>query len=172
MSSPKKTTRKLTGRAKDRFFESGLSPEEAKAAVTSLRVRKEAWPVSRDVGPRIPLLRQPKSAQTPHTPSTGATQADPIASQDHAAEPAPEVPEKAFDPFQFGLVPIFKREGLEGLTARLMEIDDVDNLRTMAREQQIVLPRSVRRGEADIETVRAAVISAVEQRVADRKAQL
>jgi hypothetical protein len=171
MASPKKTTRKLTGRAKDKFFESGLSAEEAKAVVTSLQVRKDAWPVSRDMG------RAFKSApkRTPEEPSAPVTaKAVPEGLSVTAAEPKTLDAGAAapFDPFVFGLVPVFKREGGEGLSARLEELKSADELRAMAKAQQIVLPREIRRGEADIEEIRRAILSAVEERVADRKAQI
>lgn len=184
MASGKATTRKLTGRAKDNFFESGMTPEEAKAAVTSLQVRKELWPVSRDLRPK-----KPKTAAPPAASKTGRQAApakpQPAPEPTKAKAPRAQGPQKetqaqtagapaagSFDPFVFGLVPVFKREGVDGLATRLGEIDDVENLRAMAKAQQIVLPRDVRRGDAPIEAVRTAVLAAVEQRVTDRKAQL
>ncbi len=72
----------------------------------------------------------------------------------------------------FGLVPVFKREGAEGLRARLDDIVSVDDLRAMAKARQIILPKDIRRGEVAIDTVRQAVFIAVEQRVSDRKVQM
>lgn len=182
MASAKATTRKLTGRAKDNFFDAGLSPEEAKKAVTSLQVRKEFWPVSKDLskkqnGDATTKTRkaEPRVAE-PSTLAKTKSSSPPANTAPPETKPLPETAtpaaEGTFDPFVFGLVPVFKREGAEGLTARLNEIEDVENMRAMAKAQQIVLPREVRRGEASIETVRAAVLTAVEQRVSDRKAQL
>jgi len=81
-------------------------------------------------------------------------------------------PDGVFDPFVFGLVPVFKREGAEGLSARLNGIGDIESLRAMAKAQQIVLPREVRRGATSLEAVRSAILAAVDQRVSDRKAQI
>lgn len=187
MASGKATTRKLTGRAKDNFFESALTPEEAKAAVTSLQVRKEFWPVSKDLRPKKPkTAAAPTGSQSTKTatespptapePAPGPTSAKATPATASPAPPPPQPPgttaADAFDPFVFGLVPVFKREGASGLAARLKEIDDVENLRAMAKAQQIVLPRDVRRGDVTIEAVRSSVLTAVEQRVTDRKAQL
>lgn len=184
MASAKATTRKLTGKAKDRFFDSGLSPEEQKAAVASLQVRKEAWPISKDLRRSHADAPSPAPAPTPKAAQAGKAPSAKPAGQPVAKAPAPEPaqppaappqaapPSAAFDPFAFGLVPVFKREGADGLTARLNDIGDVENLRAMAKAQQIILPREVRRGEASLEAVRTAILNAVDQRVSDRKAQL
>lgn len=76
----------------------------------------------------------------------------------------------AADPYAFGLVPVFKREGAKGLSAKLATIGSADHLRAMAKAQQIVLPRELRFGPADAATLRTAILEAVEKRVADRRA--
>ncbi|KUO68011.1 MAG: hypothetical protein APF80_09510 [Alphaproteobacteria bacterium BRH_c36] len=183
MASAKATTRKLTGKAKDNFFDAGLSPEEAKAAVTSLQVRKDAWPLSKDLArsrthstASAPTPEAPPASEVPPASETAPSKpaATPVAeasSSPPATPPAP-APDGVFDPYVFGLVPIFKREGVEGLSARLNDIGDIEDLRAMAKAQQIVLPREVRRGAASLEAVRSAILAAVDQRVSDRKAQL
>ncbi|MBU1210049.1 MAG: hypothetical protein KJ587_02105 [Alphaproteobacteria bacterium] len=177
MASAKATTRKLTGKAKDNFFDAGLSPEAAKAAVTSLQVRKEAWPLSRDLARN--RAHAGATAQTPQAPPVSEAPLAKPAASGVAETPAPPLanptvpaPDVAFDPFVFGLVPVFKREGAEGLSARLNGIGDIESLRAMAKAQQIVLPREVRRGATSLEAVRSAILAAVDQRVSDRKAQL
>jgi len=181
MASGKATTRKLSGRAKDNFFDAGLAPDEAKAAVTSLQVRKEAWPVSKDLRSKARTSEPQPAPEKPSRParsqnpqklaSPPAVDASPPPTQTKPP-PQPGTATPKFDPFVFGLVPVYKREGADGLAARLNEIGDVENLREMAKAQQIILPRDVRRGDASIETVRSAVLAAVEQRVSDRKVQL
>lgn len=167
MATLKKVTRKLSGRSKDRFFDAGLSPDAAKAAVTSLRVRKDLWPVSKELAPRTPRAG-PAVERLPAGPAEAPSQPASAALPKHEAALA----EEGFDAYQFGLVPVFKREGSEGLTRRLAGIEDVEALRTMAKSQQIVLPKEIRRGEVTAEDVRKAILEAVEQRVSDRKVQL
>lgn len=77
---------------------------------------------------------------------------------------------EAFDPYAFGLIPIYQREGGAALRTKLDTIASVDHLRKMARAQQIGLPANIRRGEVSPETVRDAIMSAVEKRIADRRA--
>ncbi|MEM7776395.1 MAG: hypothetical protein AAF732_12370 [Pseudomonadota bacterium] len=75
-----------------------------------------------------------------------------------------------FDPYAFGLVPIYQREGGEGLRSKLEAIKNVDHLRKMARAQQIGLPADIRRGDIALAHLRDAIVSAVEKRIADRRA--
>lgn len=179
MATQKKTTRKLTGIAKERFFDN-VSVEEAKRIVTSLRVRNDAYPVSRALQNRGVSRSKPTTDDKDTTSKAAAPETPPAAPPPKPAlpppSPAPAAAEAVegggFDAFQFGLVPIFKREGAEGLRAKLDGIPSVDNLRDMAKAQQIILPREIRRGDVDAETVRGAILDAVEQRVTDRKAQL
>ncbi len=180
MATQKKTTRKLTGIAKERFFDN-VAPEEAKRIVTSLRVRNDAYPVSRalqklrsakSVAAKEPVAAAPKRQTPPAAAPVAPAASTPPPS---APPPAPEAapPEgEGFDAFQFGLVPVFKREGAEGLRAKLDGVESSEHLREMAKAQQIVLPRDIRRGEVDAESVRVAILEAVEQRVTDRKAQM
>jgi len=94
-----------------------------------------------------------------------------------AAQPLPSQPPQAppesaagFDPYAFGLVPTFQREGATGLATKLNAITTVDDLRKMARAQQIALPADIRRGNVDAQAVRAAIVAAVAKRIADRRA--
>jgi len=75
-----------------------------------------------------------------------------------------------FDPYKFGLVPVFVREGPDGLMQRLNTIDRLEHLRRIARAQQIALPVEFRRGESPLEDVRSAIVAAVRKRIADRRA--
>jgi hypothetical protein len=76
----------------------------------------------------------------------------------------------AFDPYAIGLIPTFQREGAEGLLSKLISVSSIDNLRKMARSQQISLPTELRGADAEIEAIRAAIVAAVEKRIADRRA--
>ncbi len=87
-----------------------------------------------------------------------------------ATEPPPPLPAEKFDPYLFGLVPVFQREGRDGLLAKLAAIAHPDHLRHMARAQQIVLPRELRQGDIPAEQLRGAIADAVERRIAGRRA--
>jgi hypothetical protein len=67
-------------------------------------------------------------------------------------------------------VPTFQREGRDGLINRLADIASADNLRKMARAQQIVLPEPLRATDVALDALRAGIADAVAKRVADRRA--
>jgi len=67
-------------------------------------------------------------------------------------------------------VPTFQREGRDGLIAKLRNIESVDNLRKLARAQQIVLPEDFRQGDVAVEDMLAAIADSVAKRIADRRA--
>ncbi len=84
--------------------------------------------------------------------------------------PLASAKEAPFDPYAIGLVPTYQREGAEGLAAKLAEVTALDDLRKMARLQQVALPAELRAPDADIEAVRAAIVAAVARRIANRRA--
>lgn len=176
----KRTTRKLSGAAKDRFLarffaqEPGLEGDVARrlaarsqATFTSVRIRRLAR--------GLVVVRSMQAAPAAASPPAPAEARPSDAAQASAAAPAPEphapeLPAAAFDPYVFGLVPVFQREGRDGLLAKLATIARVEDLRLMARTQQIVLPEALRRGEAEPAAIRTAITDAVAKRIADRRA--
>lgn len=163
----KRTTRKLSGHAKDRFLkrffedEAGLAADIAErlaarssATFTSLRVRRAAI---------RPLQRKKAASLTPAAPVKTTPPAPSLT-------PAPTTPSAAFDPYSLGLVPVFQREGRDGLLAKLAGVTSVDHLRQLAKAQQVVLPQELRTGDVAIDTLRTAIADAVAKRIADRRA--
>lgn len=195
----KEHTVKLSGHAKDRFLERFFAEEpeldpaarerlltRSKSAMTSLRVRKAVLSGAR----RVPA-RTPSAAPAPISPAEAISGAAPspsapenlqsISTPVATAAPAPEPPAaaeptqapaqpKPFDAYAVKLVPVFQREGRDGLLTKLGEIAEVGHLRVMAKAQQIVLPQALRSGEADVQAVRDAIVEAVAKRIADRRA--
>ncbi|MEO1266170.1 MAG: hypothetical protein AAFV26_10750, partial [Pseudomonadota bacterium] len=68
------------------------------------------------------------------------------------------------------LVPMFQRDGADAVATALSAITEPDHLRKMARAQQLALPSTIRRGDVPAETIRGAILTAIEKRIADRKA--
>ena len=162
----RRTTRKYSGPALERYLrrffaaEPGLPHETAarltlRGSATFSSVRTRANVVSSAVGQTTPA----SAASAPPAPSAAPRQ-QPITN----ASPA------AFDAYAIGLVPTFQREGRDGLIAKLAAVAGIDDLRTMARTQQIVLPEALRHGDVPSDALRAAIADAVARRVADRKA--
>lgn len=182
----KETTVKLSGHSKDQFLERFFAAEvdldaaarqrliaRTKAAISSLRVRKATLTGLRQssrIGAAGQGLRSAPAPQVTPTPAKTA----PVTAVPQAPAPAapitPEAPDTAFDAYAIGLVPVFQREGRDGLIAKLAAIDSVDHLRQMAKAQQIVLPQPLRLGEATAEAVREGIADSVAKRIADRKA--
>ena len=171
----KDNTLKLSGHAKDRFLErffaeeEGLAPDAAKrlvvrskATFTSLRVRKIAvYPARKPA--KVALQVRPRTATVPA--STVSPSSPPPT---EAVSPAASG--VGFDVYAFGLVPTFQREGRQGLIGKLEAIGTLDQLRQMAKAQQIVLPQELRSGDVALDVVRGAIADAVAKRIADRKA--
>ena len=115
-----------------------------------------------------------KPAKTPaHQEKLTGSKGVPPASEPQIATPSPTPvaaePAAPFDAYSIGLVPTCQREGREGLMAKLRDIASTDNLREMARLQRIVIPSELRKGEAEPQAVREAIVSAVAKSIADKK---
>ncbi|MFT5511022.1 MAG: hypothetical protein ACI89J_004122 [Hyphomicrobiaceae bacterium] len=169
----KRTTKKLSGIGLElflrRFYASysgvddtlarRLSKDSAKT-FTSVRVRHIAW---RDWRPKHHAVPAVDINPAPiDAPTTQPSKPQPSTTAENADTP--------FDPYAIGLIPIYQREGPEGLGAKLAGITSLDNLRKMARSQQIALPAELRGADVDIDAVRSAIIAAVGKRIANRRA--
>jgi len=183
------TTKKLSGPAKDKFFERlyAIEPgvDEATAArltrrsaetFSSVHVRPKAYADVRKAAPRKLAAGLPggdaRAKETPEATPTPGLPPEPAPARASTAPltPAAKVAGPKFDPYAFGLVPVFQKEGREALLARLGEIADADHLRQLARAQQVSLPQPLRTGEVALDVLRAAIVDAVAKRVADRRA--
>lgn len=134
----------------------------------------------RVVPARITRPQPAPSTQTESTPKPTPPAPELVPSTPEPAPPlearapapegtAPIAPTEPFDPYAIGLVPTFQREGRRGLADKLAAIASVNDLRAMAKAQQIVLPRELRTGDAKPETIREAIATAVARRVDDRR---
>ncbi len=181
-SSMKRTTRKLSGTGLDRFLkrffatqegvDAGLARDLTEAtaqAFASVRVKRAAWNTRR---------RPKKTEATSKTAVTPAKKKGTAATKKAAGAAKPPQATRAstksstetFDPYAIGLVPVYQREGADGLRIRLSEILSTDNLRKMARAQQVALPKELRGPDAEIDDIRNAIVTAVGKRIADRRA--
>lgn len=172
-------TRKITGPQTERFFrafyaqEPRLDPDVAEALTkrsvatfSSVRVRRAA------VGSLGRRIGHSGDSRAGAQPRPGGTASGSVANRTAAPKAeAPAVPATApFDPYVFGLVPVFQREGRNGLSAKLADVSDVGQLRQMARAQQISLPAELRSGDIEADRLRLAIVDAVEKRITDRRA--
>lgn len=166
--------------------------EKSSKAFSSLRIRTHVRAISPGT-PQRPIANPtaPKKVASPNKPEQAKAetkQSEPAkqpeikpapeplakaqpapAKPDHAQQAPNDAPAIPFDPYEIGLVPTLQREGADGLMAKLKAIASADNLRAMAKVQQIVLPRDIRTGDPTPETVRDAIVAAVTKRVSDRR---
>lgn len=188
------STKKLSGPQKDKFFErlfaseEGISESAAASllrrtsyAVSSVHVRAKAYEAVRQAKPA--MTRQ---AREPHAPVAVPAQAAAPASrsvEEKSVVPAPAAPvakvqastaaaapSAPFDPYAFGLVPLYQKEGRESFLAKLATVATADQLRQMARAQQVSLPLELRSVDATLDALRTGIADAVAKRIADRKA--
>lgn len=168
----RRTTKKLSGPAMQRYLqrffadEPDLAPEMAqrlavRSAMTFSSLRVRAMPLAR--------LRLRTPAKAPRPGPTPAPTAGKAPSPSTAAV-KPATAAAGFDPYSIGLVPTLQREGRDGLIAKLRSVGNIDNLRKMARAQQVVLPEALRQGDVPLDQLRGAIADAVARRVADRRA--
>lgn len=75
-------------------------------------------------------------------------------------------PETSFDPYAFSAMVVLTKTGRDGLAKKLTEIKGADNLRKFAEAQHLGIDRKLTR----IDDLRKAIVSAAEQRLADRRA--
>ena len=174
----KENTVKLSGHTKDRFLERFFADEpgldadarrrltgRAQSAFTSLRVRKAVVALQRTA--RVLPTARPAPVALEQKPAAAAP---PVAAPEAALANHVDVADAAFDAYAVKLVPIFQREGRDGLLAALAGVVSVDHLRQIAKAQQIVLPQPLRSGDTAAETVRIGIVDAVAKRIADRRA--
>lgn len=186
----KRTTNRLAGARLTRFLRAyfaSLEEMDPKAAertadacgqiLASARVRQSAVgrviANQRTARTRAPLPKAPQTAPETATGTetgteTGTTKLSPH-QQEHAA-PVEQPTPGAFDPYAFGLVPLFQTEGADAVRTKLDAVASVEQLRALARAQKIGLPVDIRRGDVDAPTVRDAIVRGVEKRIADRRA--
>ena len=174
-----KAAKKLSGPSLNRFFkrffqaQPGIDAQTAERLTdisvrtfSSVRIRRIVWRQVHGSAQRRSVRRAPEATAANPAPAT-APDSEPENVMPAALEQAPVA---AFDPYGFGLVPVFQREGRDGLLTKLAGIESTDNLRKMARAQQIALPAELRSGDIALDTLREAIAAAVEKRIANRRA--
>jgi hypothetical protein len=83
-----------------------------------------------------------------------------------AAAPATQAQPAKFDPYAFSAMVVLAKTGKDGLLKRLGEIKSVEHLKALADAQHLAVSPSLKR----LDDLRKAIVSATEQRLADRKA--
>jgi hypothetical protein len=154
-----RTTKQLSGGGKDKFLRALISTEPAVdtatalrlgdtmcAAIADVRVRREAWEEKRG---------EPRRAEGKSKP---------------AASPKPDAaaaaPTPAFDPFAFSALAVLTKKGPQELAKQLAAIASPADLHALAVAQHLTVNAAL----TDVATLRAAIVTATEQRLAERRA--
>jgi hypothetical protein len=83
-----------------------------------------------------------------------------------AVATAPKAQAEPFNPYRFSALVVLAKQGRGGLLKRLQEIKSAENLRAFAEAQHVPVDAKVKK----MDDIRKAIVAAVEQRLADRKA--
>ncbi|MBS0241138.1 MAG: hypothetical protein JSS20_03100 [Proteobacteria bacterium] len=147
-----KSRRALSGGAKDAYLarvvaaEPDIAPDVAERLAATLQNE-------------IALVSLKRPARIAANPSS-----EPEAAVAEAVEVVAQPVE--FDPYSLNVIVLFRTLGREALLAELSAIEDVANLRLLAREQQLGLAHEI----DDAVEIRLAIIEAAERRIANRRA--
>lgn len=71
-----------------------------------------------------------------------------------------------FNPYLFSAIVVLAKQGRDGLIKRLQDIKSAEHLRAFAEAQHVPVDGKIRK----LDDIRKAIVAAVEQRLADRKA--
>lgn len=161
----------LSGTAKDAFV------DRAVAAIPGLGVRARARVASclkRELASVVPATAAAKRSAAGEASAAraqrGAREKSPageaLSASPAANAPEPAAPAVAFDPFTPNVVVVIRTQGREAALAALVSIDDVANLKLLAREQQLGIPPDLH----DAGEIRCAIVAAADRRIANRRA--
>lgn len=148
----------LWGRSKDAYFrrllgsEAGLGPEGAERLLKRLRsevARVELREAGRRGATDGPVQHPPEADM-----SVTTSDADPLP------------PAAPFDPYSPNVIVVLRTRGRDAALAELADISSVDDLRLLAREQQL----SIDAGLRSADEVRLAIVEAADRRIANRRA--
>jgi hypothetical protein len=152
----KTSTRMLSGAAQDAYFRRVLKSHPALSA-------EERDRIVRRLRLEVSQLRLRATATEDAAP---AVQAPPTAGGEPPSIPEGPPSTVPFDPFLPNVVVMLRTSGREGALAALAAIENVQDLRLLAREQRLSIAAAL--GSAS--EIRAAIVAAAERRIANRLA--
>lgn len=133
----------------------GQAAEKLAEALTKAVNMMRVWEMPEYVAAPEPAAVTAKSKGKSSTVETATTPPGQV-----QAQPA------KFDPYAFSAMVVLAKTGKDGLMKRLSEIKSVEHLKALADAQHLAVSPSLKK----LDDLRKAIISATEQRLADRKA--
>lgn len=131
--------------------ETSLDPAAADKLAEALTVRVN----------RMLVWDEPPSTQNPLVPQPEA-----VAAPQTVPSAAKAATSATFDPYAFSVMVVLSKTGRDGLMKRLAEIKTAENLKALIEAQHLAVDRALKKPDE----LRKAIVSASEQRLADRKA--
>ncbi len=158
-----RATKPLSGAAKDRYFRRLLAREADLPEDVEQRVRERL----RDETSQVRIRTEVVAARLAVPRTRSAASSDAPASETLLVRQAGETPceARAFDPFTPNVILVLRTQGLQPAFAALQSLT-LDQLRILAREQQLGIDETVSNKDA----VCNAVLEAAERRIANRRA--
>ena len=157
-----RTTKQLSGAGKDKFLrgaiagENSIAPDVARrlgdamcSGIADIRVRREAW--------------QPGAGTAGSSEDDASSAARPAA---HATAATTTAAAATFDPFVFSALAVLTKQGAPALVDKLRSIPLTADLHALAKAQHLAVDAAL----TDLPALRMAILSATEQRLAERRA--
>ncbi len=154
-----KNTKAISGQAAKKYMRDLLKSDPGVSADATERLVETCGDEIAQLRVRLPIPSRNK-VQIVATPVATAT---PAAVPAKLAATAPSA--TAFDPFAFSVVVVLTKQGKAGLLAKLATIDDVADLRAIAKAQHIAVPAT-----GSVDALRQAIVDGTAARIADRQA--
>jgi hypothetical protein len=159
-----KTTRTLSGASQDAYFRRVLKVCPALSAAERdevvRRLRLEVAQV------RLRLHAKAERKAEPAAPPVQIPQVTTAKVEEAASPPLAPTQRIPFDPFSPNVIVVLRKSGRDAAIAALGGIESLDDLSLLAREQRLAIPANL----ASPAEARAAIVTAAEQRVANRMA--
>ena len=155
-----RTTKQLSGAGKDKFLRSAIATEPSIgqdvaerlgdtlcSGIADIRVRREAWRPGGD-------------------PTAVAEIGTSVAVVPGARAAAVTAPAAAFDPFVFSALAVLTKQGAPALADKLDSIAAAADLHALAKAQHLAVDAAL----TELPALRAAILAATQQRLAERRA--
>jgi hypothetical protein len=155
-----KNTKALSGAAAKKYLRDLLKSEAGVSADATERLVATCGEEIAQLRVRLPIPNRQKQSG-----ETAAAVASAKADAASFPKPALAAPASAFDPFAFSVVVVLTKQGKDGLMAKLATIDNVADLRAIAKAQHIAIPAG---DSAD--DLRRSIVDGTAARIADRQA--
>lgn len=162
----------LRGRSKDAYLrrllgsEAGLHHEAVERVLARLRAEVAGIEL-REAGRRASKGDPAQNSTEPEPLDAGGAAESAPSDRDASSTPSEPLPSAApFDPYSPNVIVVLRTKGREAALAALAGIGNADDLKVLAREQQLSIDADLRSADE----IRLAIVEAADRRVANRRA--